>query len=89
MQTSKLSRQLHARLQDSVSLRFPEPLIKVNKFELSPLTEAVIEARFLGPDPAVLDSLVGQAIEIMRQNPKVSDARERMGEYVDGYPSGI
>lgn len=68
--TSKLSRQLHARLQDSVSLRFPEPLIKVNKFELSPLTEAVIEARFLGPDPAVLDSLVGQAIEIMRQNPK-------------------
>lgn len=77
--TSKLSRQLHARLQDSVSLRFPEPLIKVNKFELSPLTEAVIEARFLGPDPAVLDSLVGQAIEIMRQNPKVSDARNEWG----------
>ena len=87
--TSKLSRQLHARLQDSVSLRFPEPLIKVNKFELSPLTEAVIEARFLGPDPAVLDSLVGQAIEIMRQNPKGFGCPERMGEYVDGYPSGI
>ena len=77
--TSKLSRQLHARLQDSVSLKFPEPLIKVNKFELSPLTEAVIEARFLGPDPAVLDSLVGQAIEIMRQNPKVADARNEWG----------
>ena len=50
--TSELSRQLHTRLQDSISLKYPEPLIKVNKFELSPLTEAVIEARFLGPDPS-------------------------------------
>ena len=39
----------------------------------------MIEARFLGPDPAVLDSLVGQAIEIMRQNPKVADARNEWG----------
>ncbi len=57
----------------------PEPLIKVNRFELSPLTEAVIEARFLGPDPAVLDSLTGKAIEIMRRNPKVADARNEWG----------
>lgn len=77
--SSKESRQLHARLQDSISLKCPEPLIKVNKFELSPLTEAVIEARFLGPDAAVLDSLVGQAIEIMRRNPKVADARNEWG----------
>ena len=77
--TSELSRQLHTRLQDSISLKYPEPLIKVNKFELSPLTEAVIEARFLGPDPAVLDSLVGQAIEVMRRNPKVADARNEWG----------
>lgn len=73
--TSEESRRLNAALQDSIRLKFPGPLIKVNKFELSPLTEAVIEARFLGPDPAVLDSLVGQAIEIMRRNPKVADAR--------------
>ena len=77
--TSKLSRQLHARLQDSIPVKYPEPLVKVNKFELSPLTEAVIEARFLGPDPAVLDSLAGQAIEIMRRNPKVADARNEWG----------
>ena len=77
--TSKQSRQLNTMLQDSIRLKFPEPLIKVNKFELSPLTEAVIEARFLGPDPAVLDSLVGQAIEIMRRNPKVADARNEWG----------
>jgi len=77
--TSEESRRLNAALQDSIRLKFPGPLIKVNKFELSPLTEAVIEARFLGPDPAVLNSLVGQAIEIMRHNPKVADARNEWG----------
>lgn len=77
--TSTQSRELHALLQDSIRVEFPGPLIKVNKFELSPLTEAVIEARFLGPDPAVLDSLVGTAIEIMRRNPKVADARNEWG----------
>ena len=69
------AKELHALLQDSIRTLYPEPLIKVNKFELSPLTEAVIEARFLGPDPAVLDSLAGIAIEVMRRNPKVADAR--------------
>lgn len=39
----------------------------------------MIEARFLGPDPAVLDSLTGVAIEIMRRNPKVADARNEWG----------
>lgn len=77
--SSKLSRELHAILQDSMRIKYPEPLIKVNKFELSPLAEAVIEARFLGPDAAVLDSLTGVAIEIMRRNPKVADARNEWG----------
>lgn len=77
--SSKESRTLNALLQDSIRLKYPEPLIKVNKFELIPLTEAMIEARFLGPDPAVLDSLTGVAIEIMRRNPKVADARNEWG----------
>lgn len=77
--TSKDSRTLHALLQDTIRIKYPQPLIKVNKFELSPLTEAVIEARFLGPDPEVLDSLAGEAIEIMRRNPKVADARNEWG----------
>ncbi|WP_099463627.1 efflux RND transporter permease subunit [Parabacteroides provencensis] len=75
----KESRKLHALLKDSIRIKYPEPLIKVNKFELSPLTEALIEARFLGPDAAVLDSLAGEAIEIMRRNPKVADARNEWG----------
>lgn len=77
--TSELSRQLNAELQKEIPKQFPEPFIKVNKFELSPLTEAVIEARFLGPDAAVLDSLTGVALEIMRQNPKVDHARNEWG----------
>lgn len=77
--SSKEARPLHALLQDSIHVKYPQPLIKVNKFELSPLTEAVIEARFLGPDAAVLDSLTNIAIEIMRRNPKVADARNEWG----------
>lgn len=78
-ETSKLSRKLHAELQEEIPAQFPEPFIKVNKFELSPLTEAVIEARFLGPDAAVLDSLTGLALEVMRNNPKVDHARNEWG----------
>lgn len=77
--SSKLSRKLHPILQDSIPVKYPEAFVKVNKFELSPLTEAVIEARFLGPDPAVLDSLTDVAIGIMRRNPKVDHARNEWG----------
>lgn len=77
--TSKEARALQQVLQDSMRQKYPNPLIKVNKFELSPSAEAVIEARFLGPDPAVLDSLAGVAIGLMRKNPKVADARNEWG----------
>lgn len=77
--SSKDAVELNQFLQDQMPEKFPEPLIKVNKFELSPLTEAVIEARFLGPDPAVLDSLVNVTIGIMNRNPKVKDARSEWG----------
>lgn len=78
--TSKESRELHSQLQKSIPQNYPEVFVKVNKFELSPLTEAVIEARFLGPDAAVLDSLTGVALDIMRRNPKVEGARNEWGD---------
>lgn len=78
--TSKESRELHTKLQKSIPQTYPEVFVKVNKFELSPLTEAVIEARFLGPDAAVLDSLTGIALDIMRRNPKVEGARNEWGD---------
>lgn len=77
--SSRDARILQEFLQDSARRRFPTPLIKVNRFELNTQPEALIEARFLGPDPAVLDSLVGEAITIMRRNPKVADARNEWG----------
>lgn len=77
--SSKESRALHTRLQNDIPSKFPEVFVKVNKFELSPLTEAVIEARFLGPDAAVLDSLTGIALDIMRRNTKVDNARNEWG----------
>lgn len=77
--SSKEARALQTFLQDSARRRFPEPLIKVNRFELNTQPEALIEARFLGPDPVVLDSLVGEAVAIMRCNPKVADARNEWG----------
>lgn len=77
--SSAEARRLQTLLQDSVRRRYPEPLVKVNRFELNTQPEALIEARFLGPDPAVLDSLVGEAVAIMRRNPKVADARNEWG----------
>ncbi|MEG2573121.1 MAG: efflux RND transporter permease subunit, partial [Bacteroides sp.] len=76
---SKKSRQLQAILNDSLSVKFPEAFIKVNKFDLSPSPEALIEARFLGPDAAVLDSLVEVAINVMRKNPKTANVRNEWG----------
>ena len=73
------AKNMHALLQDSIHRKFPEPLIKVNKFELSPLTEAMIEARFLGPDATVLDSLTNVALGIMHRNPKTADVRNEWG----------
>lgn len=78
-ETPEDAASLHGMLQDSIPILFPDPFIKVNKFEISPVSEALIEARFLGPDAAVLDSLTGVAIEIMRRNPKVADARCEWG----------
>ena len=76
---SKQSRALQVLLADSLPSLFPEAFIKVNKFELSSSPEALIEARFLGPEPAVLDSLVDVALGIMRQNQKATNVRNEWG----------
>lgn len=72
---SEKSRELQAMLKDSLAYNFPDLFIKVNKFELGTLPQALIEARFLGPDAQVLDSLTEKALAVMRANPKVIDAR--------------
>ena len=51
----------------------------MNSFEINSIPQALIEARFCGDDPEVLDSLTNLALEIMRKNPKVLNARNEWG----------
>ena len=51
----------------------------MNRFELNSIPQALIEARFCGDDPAVLDSLTQIAVGIMRNNPKALNPRNEWG----------
>lgn len=77
--TPEAARKMQQGLQDKISQNFPDALVRVNNFELNTVPQALIEARFCGDDPRVLDSLTNAAIEIMRRNPKVINARNEWG----------
>lgn len=77
--TSEEARALQQKLQDGLSGLFPDALIRVNKFELNSIPQALIEARFCGEDPQVLDSLTSLAMEIMRKNSKTLNVRNEWG----------
>lgn len=74
-----VARSMQVGLQDELSQTFSDALIRVNRFELNSIPQALIEARFCGDDPRVLDSLTSIAIGIMRRNPKVMNARNEWG----------
>ena len=73
------ARELQAILRDTVGKQFPDIFMRVNRFELNTVPQALIEARFCGPDEAVLDSLTELALSVMRRNPKVANARNEWG----------
>lgn len=73
------SRELQVTLEKDLAENFPDALVRINKFELNSVPEALIEARFCGDDPAVLDSLANIALEIMRRNPKTANVRNEWG----------
>ena len=77
--TPEKSRELQAILYDCLPEMFPDALVRVNSFEINSIPQALIEARFCGDDPEVLDSLTNLALEIMRKNPKVLNARNEWG----------
>ena len=58
------ARELQAVLRDTVGRQFPEVFMRVNRFELSTVPQALIEARFCGPDEAILDSLTELALGV-------------------------
>lgn len=74
-----VARSMQVGLQEELSQTFSDALIRVNRFELNSIPQALIEARFCGDDPRVLDSLTSIAIDIMRRNPKVMNARNEWG----------
>ena len=77
--TPEKSRELQQLLYNELPRKFPDALTRVNRFEISSIPQALIEARFCGDNPAVLDSLTNVAIDIMRKNPKVLNARNEWG----------
>ena len=77
--TPEKSRELQAMLYDRLPEMFPDALVRVNSFEINSIPQALIEARFCGDDPEVLDSLTNLTLEIMRKNPKVLNARNEWG----------
>lgn len=77
--TPEKSRELQAMLYDRLPEMFPDALVRVNSFEINSIPQALIEARFCGDDPEVLDSLTNLALEIMRKNPKVLNTRNEWG----------
>lgn len=77
--TPEKSRELQAMLYDRLPAMFPDALVRVNSFDINSIPQALIEARFCGDDPEVLDSLTNLALEIMRKNPKVLNARNEWG----------
>lgn len=79
VETPEKSRELQAMLYDRLPAMFPDALVRVNSFEINSIPQALIEARFCGDDPEVLDSLTNLALEIMRKNPKVLNARNEWG----------
>ena len=77
--TPEKSRELQEILYHKLPEKFQDALIRVNSFEINSIPQALIEARFCGDNPAVLDSLINIAIGIMRKNPKVLNARNEWG----------
>lgn len=87
-ETPEKARALQKVLNETLPVKFPDALIRVNRFELSSIPQALIEARFCGDDPAVLDSLTQMAIGIMRKNPKALNPRNEWGNMAMSIQAG-
>jgi multidrug efflux pump subunit AcrB len=62
-----------------VDVRFPDVLAIYYKFKVAPSPDAIIEAKFDGPDPVVLRELAEKAKAIMREDPLATNIRDGWG----------
>jgi multidrug efflux pump subunit AcrB len=65
--------------REYVESNFPDALSIFYKFKVAPSPDAIIEAKFDGPDPFVLRRLAEEAKAIMRQEPKAINIRDGWG----------
>ncbi len=65
--------------EDYVNANFPDALAIFYKFKVAPSPDAIIEAKFDGPDPWVLRQLAEQAKAIMREEPLAQNVRDGWG----------
>jgi multidrug efflux pump subunit AcrB len=73
------SDSLMATFETYVNSNFPDALAIFYKFKVAPSPDAIIEARFDGPDPMVLRELSEKAKAIMREEPKAANVRDGWG----------
>ena len=63
-------------VEDWVKANYPQAESRAQRFALGPTTKLELEARFSGPDPAVLHALADQAKEILRREPTAKFVRD-------------
>ena len=63
-------------VEDWVKANYPQAESRAQRFALGPTTKLELEARFSGPDPAVLHTLADQAKEILRHEPTAKFVRD-------------
>jgi multidrug efflux pump subunit AcrB len=65
--------------EDYVTGNFPDALAIFYKFKVAPSPDAIVEAKFDGPDPVVLRELAEKAKAIMRKEPLAQNVRDGWG----------
>jgi len=73
---------LMAELEDYMAAEFPEALTFSRRFMLGPGDPSKIQARFRGPDPAVLRQLSDEAMAILDDEPMAVEANQDWRERV-------
>ncbi len=75
----KTADSLMPEFEKWVDANFPDNLAIFYKFKVAPSPDAIIEAKFDGPNPAVLRELAEKAKAIMRADPLAQDIRDSWG----------
>ena len=67
---------LMEEVDNFLEVQYPEADVKFKRLDIGPSPAAKIEARFIGPDPAVLRQLSSKAKAIIREDPGATGIRD-------------